>query len=172
MAKTAHEASFPNTMVVSPSSLDVIYPGSDETLIENIYKSALALSEYEKNFSPYKHTFLQRNRIIVKISDIVIIAQADLKSGSMRSFEWAYKYKKPVYVLPHRIGESLGTRYLAKEHLAEVIWDIDEFCAALGVEATAEVLSINEALKLYGSRLYEMELNGAVEIKNANVYFK
>ena len=168
----AHKGAFPNTIFVSPSSLDIIYPKSNENLIKNIYKNALALSEYEKNYRPYKYTFLQRNRIIVALSDFVIIAEAEINSGSMRSFEWAKKYEKKVYILPHRINESSGTRYLASTNQAEVIWDIDEFCKKLGIEDNKNILSLNEAIKKYGDKLYEMELEGVVEIKNAKVFFK
>ena len=167
----AHKGAYPNTIFVSPSSLDIIYPKSNETLIKNIYKNALAISEYEKNYRPYKHTFLERNRIIVALSDFVIITEADIKSGSMRSFEWAKKYNKKVYVIPHRINESSGTKYLAQTNQAEVIWDIDDFCENLGIDSKERVLSLNEALKTYGSQLYEMELNSEVEIKNGKVYF-
>jgi len=167
----AHKGAFPNTIFVSPSSLDIIYPKSNENLIKNIYKDALALSEYEKNYRPYKYTFLQRNRIIVALSEFVIIAEAEINSGSMRSFEWAKKYNKKVYVLPHRINESSGTRYLALKGLAEVIWDIDEFCKSLGIEDNKNVLSLSEAIKKYGEKIYEMELNGEIIIKNGKVYF-
>jgi len=170
--KAAHFGAFPNTIFVSPSSLDNIYPKSNKELILSIYKKGLAISEYEKNFKPFKHTFLQRNRIIVRISDFVIIAEASLKSGSMRSFEWAKEFGKKVYVLPHRLNESSGTRYLAQNKLAEVIWDMDEFCKNLGIEEKTEILGLNEALQKYGSALYEMELEGKVEIKNGKAYFK
>ena len=167
----AHKGAFPNTIFVSPSSLDIIYPKANENLIKNIYKNALALSEYEKNYRPYKYTFLQRNRIIVGLSKFVIITEAEKESGSMRSFEWAKKYNKKVYVLPHRINESSGTRYLASKNLAEVIWDIDEFCKSLGIEDNKNIISLNEAVKKYGDKLYEMELEGKVSIKNGKVYF-
>ena len=167
----AHKGAYPDTIFVSPSSLDMIYPKSNETLIKNIYKNALAISEYERNYKPYKHTFLERNRIIVALSEAVIIAEANLKSGSMRSFEWAKEFGKKVYVLPHRISESSGTRYLAATNQAEVIWDIDEFCKSLGIKNTQKILNLNEALKEYGSQLYEMELDGKVNIKNGKVYF-
>lgn len=169
--KAAHEGAYPNTIFVSPSSLDIIYPKSNRELIKNIYENGLAISEYEKNFSPFKHTFLQRNRIIVKISDFVIIAEAELKSGSMRSFEWAQKYNKKIYVLPQRLNESSGTRYLAKKGFAEVIWDLDDFCKSLGIDEKSDILSLNEALNRFGNKIYEMELNGEIEIKNGKVYF-
>ncbi len=167
----AHKGAYPNTVFVSPSSLDIIYPKSNENLIKNIYNNALALSEYNKNYRPYKYTFLQRNRIIVALSDFVIIAEADIKSGSMRSFEWAKEYGKKVYVLPHRINESSGTRYLANTNQAEVIWDINEFCKNLGIEENQKIMNLNDALKTYGSQLYEMELEGKISIKNGKVYF-
>lgn len=167
----AHKGAFPNTIFVSPSSLDIIYPKANESLIKSIEKEALAISEYEKNFSPKKYTFIERNRIIVYLSDFVIIPEANLKSGSMRSFEWAEKFNKKVFVIPQRLNESSGTNYLAKRKLAEVIWDIDEFCESLGINSNEKIISLNEALKTYGSLLYEMELNGEVEIKNGKVYF-
>ncbi|QCT95020.1 DNA-processing protein DprA [Caminibacter mediatlanticus TB-2] len=167
----AHKSAFPNTIFVSPSSLDIIYPKSNENLIKNIYKEGLGLSEYEKNYKPYKFTFLQRNRIIIKLADFVIITEADINSGTMRSFEWAKKFGKKVYVIPHRLNESKGTQYLAKENLAEVIWDIDKFCKSLGINEENRVLTLQEALKKYGDKLYEMEILKEVEIKNGKVYF-
>jgi DNA processing protein len=167
----AHRGAFPNTIFVSPSSLDIIYPKQNENLIKSIYKNALAISEYEKNYRPYKFTFLQRNRIIIKLAKFVIITEASIKSGSMRSFEWAKKYNKKVYVIPQRLNESSGTNYLAKTNQAEVIYDIDEFCENLGINTKEKILSLNEAIKIYGNRLYEMELNGEIEIKNGKVYF-
>ncbi|MEO1923069.1 MAG: DNA-processing protein DprA [Nautiliaceae bacterium] len=167
----AHKGSFPNTILVSPSSLDRIYPKSNETLIKSIYKEALAISEYENNFSPKKYTFIQRNRIIIYLSDMVIIPEAEIKSGSMRSFEWAEKFGKKVYVIPQRLGESGGTRYLAKTNKAQVIWDMEEFLNSLEINEEIQHLSLNEALKKYGNILYEMELEGKVEIKNGKVYF-
>ncbi|WP_457560452.1 DNA-processing protein DprA [Caminibacter sp.] len=167
----AHKGAFPNTIFVSPSSLDKIYPKANENLIKNIYKDALALSEYEKNHMPRKYTFLERNRIIVSLSDFVIIPEAEINSGSMRSFEWAKELNKKVYIIPQRLGESSGTRYLANNNLAEVIWDIDEFCKSLGIKDKSKVLSYEEAYKKYGERLFEMEILGEIEIKNGKVYF-
>jgi DNA processing protein len=167
----AHKGAFPNTIFVSPSSLDIIYPKANENLIKNIFKSALAISEYEKNFRPQKYTFIKRNRIIIALSDFVIIPEAEIESGSMRSYEWAEKFNKKVYVLPHRLTESSGTRYLAANKKAEVIWDIDEFCEKLGVNSDEKILTLKEALSIYGDKLYEMEIEGKVEIKNGKCYF-
>ena len=160
------------TILVSPAGINKIYPKINKNLIENIIQNHLLITEYEENYMPKKYSFVQRNRIIVDISDFVIITEADENSGSMRSFEWAEKFDKKVFVIPHRIDESKGTNYLAKNNKAEVIWDIEEFLLELGInEEKIEVLNFNEALKIYGDKLYEMELNGEVVIKNSKVYF-
>ena len=90
----------------------------------------------------------------------------------MRSYEWAEEFNKKVYVIPHRINESSGTNFLAKTNKAEVICDIDEFIQKLGINSDEKILSLNEAIKKYGNKIYEMELDGKVEIKNGKVYFK
>jgi DNA processing protein len=160
------------TIMVSPAGIDTIYPKINKNLIENIIDNHLIISEYEGNYMPRAYNFIYRNRIVVNISDFVIITEADENSGSMKSFEWAKKYNKKVFVLPHQIGKSNGTNYLAKTNQAEVIWDIEEFVLSLGIEKQGtKSMDFNEALITYGDTLYEMELNGEVKIENNIVYF-
>jgi len=160
------------TIMVSPAGLDIIYPKINKSLIENIANNHLILSEYDLGYKPRPYSFVQRNRVVVGISEFVIIIEADENSGSMRSFEIAKKLNKKVYVLPHRIGESKGTNYLANTNQAEVIWDIDEFIKNLGItKNSGEILDYNDAFRKYGDKLFEMELNGDIEVKEGKVYF-
>ena len=159
------------TIMVSPAGIETIYPKTNKTLIQNIINNHLLITEYEGKTLPKAYNFIYRNRIVVDISDFLIITEADSNSGSMRSFEWAKKFNKKVFVLPHRIGESNGTNYLAKTNQAEVIWDIDEFIFSLGIEENSKIMDFNEAFLEYGDKLYEMELEGVVKIKNNKVYF-
>jgi DNA processing protein len=159
------------TIMVSPAGIDTIYPKINKNLIEDIIKNHLIISEYEGSYMPRSYNFIYRNRIVVNISDFLIITEADENSGSMRSFEWARKYNKKVFVLPHRLNESKGTNYLAKTNQAEIIWDIEEFILSLGIEKENKIMDFNEAFLEYGDKLYEMELNGEIKIKNNRVYF-
>jgi DNA processing protein len=163
------------TIMVSPAGIDTIYPKINKNLIENIIENHLIISEYEGNYMPRAYNFIYRNRIVVNISDFIIITEADRNSGSMRSFEWAKKFNKKVFVLPHRIGESEGTNYLVKTGEAEVIWDIEEFIFSLGIEEKSEkekkIMNFNDAFLIYGDKLYEMELDGEIKIENGKVYF-
>ena len=161
-----------STIMVSPAGIDIIYPKINKSLIENISQNHLLITEYDKGYIPRPYSFVQRNRIVVGISEFVIIIEADINSGSMRSFEIAKKLGKKVYIIPHRIGESKGTNYLANTNQADVIWDIDEFVSKWGInDKSGEILDYNEAFKIYGDKLFEMELNGDIEVKNSKVYF-
>jgi DNA processing protein len=179
----AHEGANENTIAVFGNSLDKIYPAVNKSLIEKIYKNSLALSEYEKDTMPTNYSFVLRNRLVVAMSEAVIISEADEKSGSMRSAEIALQLGRPIYVLPHRFGESSGTMRLAKDGLAKVIYDTDEFVASLGLatlmpgqsisdkllEFCKKSPSFDEAFALFGDKLYEYELDGKIEIKNNKV---
>jgi DNA processing protein len=120
----AHQYANNNTIAVMANSLDIKYPIFNSKLIRNIYQNSLALSEYQDTTEPTKYSFINRNRIVVALSKILIIAQADLNSGSLRSAEYAIKYNIPIYVLPHQIGESLGTDKLLQDGIAKPIYDI------------------------------------------------
>ena len=162
-----------STIMVSPAGIDIIYPKINKSLIENIIENHLLITEYEIGYKPRQYSFLERNRIVVGISEFLIIIEADENSGSMRSFEIAEKLGKKVYVIPHHIGESKGTNFLASINKAEVIWDIDKFVEGLGINKKDEIiLDYNEAIRRYKDKLFEMELNGEIRVENGKVYFK
>jgi DNA processing protein len=161
-----------STIMVSPSSLDIIYPKINKSLIENIANNHLIVSEYEKEYKPRPYSFVQRNRIVVGISEFVIIIEAEENSGSMRSFEIAKKLGKKIYTIPHRIGDSKGTNYLATTNQAEVIWDIEAFIDSLNINSNSgDIIDYNEAFNIYGDKLFEMELNGEISIRDGKVIF-
>lgn len=177
----AHIGSFPRTIMVAPTDLDHIYPSSNAKTISQIYSQALALSEYEAVSSPRAYHFLQRNRLVVALSDCVIIPQADLLSGSMESAKLALELGKPIYVLPHRLGESEGTNSLLYEGKAKAIYSpnewIEEWFGGLFVPQSDEVLefcermpSFEEAYERFGEKIYEYELEGKIQRKNGFVY--
>lgn len=123
----AHQGAFPRTIMVSPSSLDIIYPRENAKLIQKIADSALILSEYERAYSPHRFSFLERNRIVVALSDIVILPQGDLKSGTSASANYALNLGKPIFTLPHRYNESTLTNALLAQGKARAIYNIDDF---------------------------------------------
>ncbi len=174
----AHKSAFPNTIGVMANSLDIVYPKVNFSLIKNMEKESLILSEYEANTPATKYSFVLRNRIVVALGDVLVVAQADLNSGSMRSVEIAQKYGKKIYVLPHRLEDSLGTNVLLRDGRAEAIYDIEEFADMFGKieKKSDEILdfceqnsSLQDAVERFGDKIYEYELDGKIEIKNLKV---
>ena len=174
----AHEAAYPKTIAVMANGLNVIYPKVNKKLITKMSESSLILSEYDDDFEGRAYTFVERNRIVVALGEVLVIAQADLKSGSMRSAEFALEMGKKIYVLPHRLGESEGTMKLLKEGKAELITDINIFADKFGsfTEEKDEFLkfckmnsSYEDVLSFNSQKLFEYELLGKIKIINAKV---
>jgi DNA processing protein len=174
----AHKAAPNRTIAILGNGLDRIYPSVNKDLFLAIKEEGLILSEYGVKTPSLPHQFIERNRLVVALSDIVIIAQADRNSGSLHSARFAQELGKPLFVLPHRLGESLGTHDLLVSKKASSIEDCDEFASMylpLMMDATRELirrtLSLEEAYSLYKEELYEWELMGKVTIENGKVSF-
>ncbi len=169
-----------NTVAVVAGGLDVRYPAVNAPLIASIEKEGLVLSRFEAGERPRPWSFVVRNEMVVALGEVLVVAEADRQSGSMRSVEYALKMGKPVYVLPHRLGESEGTNDLLRDKKAEPIYDIDAFSARFGKKREgakepllafcAEVPTLQEALDRFGQRVYEAELEGRIEIRDGLVY--
>lgn len=170
----AHINAMPRTIMFSPASLDILYPKSNALAIKQIMEKAVVLSEYEKDYMPHRYSFLERNRLVIGLSDYVIIPQADKLSGSMQSARIALELDKPLFVLPHRIGESEGTNSLLASGRAKGIYNVADFIESIfgavhEEEENDEILSFcahnpsfEEAYKRFGDRIYEYELAGKI----------
>ncbi len=174
----AHMGAYPKTVGVLGNSLDIIYPKVNKDLILKMQKSSLILSEYEPNTKATPWSFVERNRIVVALSSAVVVAQADEKSGSMHSARIANKLQKPLYVLPQRLDESKGTNLLLAQEKAKLIYDIEEFANQFGTIKTEddELIEfckknplLDDALKRFGDRVYEYELEGKIQINGVHV---
>ena len=176
----AHKAAMPRTIGVFASGLDIIYPAQNKASIKEIYAKGLALSEYNEGEPPIAYRFLERNRIVVGLAQALVVAQADLRSGSMQSARLANELKIPVFVLPQRINESSGTNALLASKKAELIDDYVKFASLFGeikeqktdddiVKFCKNGVSLDEALSKFGEIIYEYELDGLVEISNLRV---
>ena len=177
----AHKGAFPHTIAVMANSLDIKAPAVNKGLIESMATESLCLSEYPQTTHPTKYSFVQRNRIVVALSDVVVLAEADLNSGTMRSAEFALKMGKPIFVLPHQMGESLGTNKLLQEGKAEAIYSIESFLERLKISTPIvsqedELLAFctnqptyDEVVAQFKEKLFEYELLGKVSVVNGRV---
>ncbi|MBS4240731.1 DNA-processing protein DprA [Campylobacter vulpis] len=167
--------SLPLHIGIFANGLKHIYPRTNEKLIKEIYAKGLALSENEDAYMPQGFDFLLRNRLIIALSEAVVIAQAHLQSGSMQSARLSLQMQKPLFVLPQRLEESLGTNLLLQDKKANLIADFRTFAAHFGrvkeesyedefLQFCQKGVSVEQALQKYGEKVYEYELEGKIAI--------
>jgi len=179
----AHQgAGAANTIAVMANGLDIRYPAINAAMIVGIEQEGLVLSQFPDGQKAANWSFVVRNELVVALGEILIVAEADVGSGSMRSVEYALKMERPIYVLPHPLDTSRGTNTLLAQGLAQPIYDIDSFAGQFGVAPSNEGMARDEffyfcqqaptldlAVELFGDRVYEAELTGEIRIENGRV---
>jgi len=104
------------TIFVLPCGINTFKKSSLYKLVNSKYSldKVLFLSEYPENFSARKYTFIERNKIISSISEVLIVAQASIRSGSISTANFAMKNNKTVIAIPFSldIGQFQGTNLL------------------------------------------------------------
>ncbi len=170
-----------NTIAVMGNGLDIRYPAINSSLIASIEQEGLVLSQFADGFRATGWSFVVRNEVVVALGEILIVTQAALESGSMRSVAYAQKMGKEIWVLPQRLTESSGTNYLLQEGEAKAIYDIEAFAERFGVAVKSEIPkddffyfcqrmpTLDEAVAHYADRVYEAELEGIIRIENGKV---
>jgi len=166
-----------NTIAVMANGLDIRYPKVNNSLIGKIEEEGLVLSQYEQGFKATPWSFVVRNEVVVALGEKLIVGEADLNSGTMKSVEFALQMNKEIFVLPHRLGQSKGTNELLKNGLAKAIYDVDEFLNQFGEDASLssddfleyckQNPNLNDALEKYGNLVYEYELDGKIKFDNS-----
>ncbi|SHE27158.1 DNA processing protein [Marinitoga hydrogenitolerans DSM 16785] len=104
-----------NTIAVLGSGIDKPYPVSNTTLYNDILKNnGCIISEYAPGTPAQPFRFPERNRIIVGLSNSIIVIEAAKKSGSLITARLAIESGIDVYAVPGDINRksSEGTNNL------------------------------------------------------------
>jgi len=178
----AHQAAgADNTIAVLGCGLDIRYPTFNKELIASIEEKGLLLSPFNDGFRATNWSFVVRNELVVALGKMLIVTEADLESGSLRSVAYAQQMGKKIYVLPHRLTESRGTNRLLSKGEAEAIYDVEAFASRFGNRVEQSIPkdaffyfcqgmpTLDETLKRFGERVYEAELEGTVTIRHGIV---
>lgn len=100
-----------HTIAVPGSGLAerAISPHSNLGLARDILASGgMLLSEHEPDYLPHAYDFPSRNRIMVGMSDAVLVIEAGEKSGTLITARLACEYNRELLCVPHRIGDVHG----------------------------------------------------------------
>ena len=100
-----------HTIAVPGSGLaeGAISPRTNLGLAHEILQAGGALlSEHEPNYKPFPYDFPSRNRIMVGMSDAVLMIEAGEKSGTLITARLTAEYNRELLCVPHRIGDVHG----------------------------------------------------------------
>lgn len=132
------------TVAVLPSGPDQIYPSAHQALAKNIADQHGALiSEYEPGTPPLQYRFLERNRLVSGLADIIVITEASIRSGTMNTASHALEQGKDVYAVPGPITSpmSAGCNALIAQGAAPIV-NIEQFVDQLLPKVSAKRLTI------------------------------
>lgn len=123
------------TIAVLPCGLPKIYPSTHRDLAKRIIEEGGALvTEYDSDVdSIHQYHFLERNRIVAGLADVLLITEAAARSGTLNTAAHALNQGKEVFVVPGNITSpmSAGCNELIKQgaHLITAPEDILEHIA-------------------------------------------
>lgn len=104
----AHETTLENngkTMAILPTNFDKIYPKTNKELSKKIVEDGLLLTAIGPAENTYKSSFLERNQYVANISDIVLVTETNLKSGTMNTIRNASEAQKKILFVDQKNKE-------------------------------------------------------------------
>lgn len=104
------------TVAVLGCGIDRAYPSEHQSLMNEIIKHGVVMTEYWPFTPPYGKNFPQRNRIISGLSLGSLVTEAPARSGALITADTALKQGREVFALPGKLGEmgSAGTNELIR----------------------------------------------------------
>ncbi len=104
------------TVAVLGCGIDRAYPSEHASLMKEIIKCGVVMTEYRPFTPPIGRNFPMRNRIVTGLSLGTVVIEAPKKSGALISAETALKQGRDVFAIPGKVGElnSEGSNVLIK----------------------------------------------------------
>lgn len=116
------------TIAVFGNGLDTVYPEKHRELFERITENGALVSEYPFGTAGEAWRFPERNRVVVGLSERVVVVEAPHKSGAMITARLALDAGREIWSVPGQITDNgaRGTNSLLRDG-ALALTDIPEF---------------------------------------------
>ena len=116
VAMTAALDAGSRSVAVLGCGIDVVYPSENEDLLKRVVENGCAITEYAPGTPPVGSNFPVRNRLISALSQMVLVVEGNMHSGSLITARHAFYQNKDIYAVPGKIDDptSQGTNYLIK----------------------------------------------------------
>lgn len=154
------------TIGILGSGLNYIYPKENEWLFHKIITNGgCILSEYEPNVEVDMQKFPKRNRIISALSDIILVVEAEYRSGSSITAKYAKEMGKTVCAIPSNIDSytGIGTNRMLQEG-AKLITKPSQIIEILECENKKENTSKEEIMPKEYLPIYQLLSNKPTHI--------
>ena len=111
------------TVVVSGCGADVTYPRSSGDLFEGAASQGAIVSLEGWGTGPRRWGFPRRNSVIAALSQVLVVTEAGMRSGTMSTAEVATELDRIVYAIPGSIfsPNSSGTNRLISEGARTIV---------------------------------------------------
>lgn len=121
------------TIAVLGSGVDRIYPHEHATIAGEIARAGLVISEYPPGTPPLAFHFPMRNRLISGLSRVVVVIEANERSGSLITAACALEQGREVMAVPGNVlsGRNRGTHALIRDG-AKIVECADDIVEELG----------------------------------------
>lgn len=132
----AHRGGIARTVAVLGHGLSFTAPLQHVALRAAILdRGGCVLTAFADDVEPRPHTFPTRNAWIAGASQLVVVVEAPARSGALLTAAAAERLGRPVYAVPGPVGAPASRGCLdAIRSGARIVWDVDEFVAAVTSE--------------------------------------
>ncbi|MVN84894.1 DNA processing protein DprA [Listeria monocytogenes] len=90
------------TIAILPTNFKKVYPAKNKELANNILADGLLLTSIGPKENTFKSSFLERNKYVANISDIVVVTETKLTSGTMNTIRNASKAQKKILFIDQK----------------------------------------------------------------------
>lgn len=157
------------TIAVLACGVDHVYPSAHAGLFDRICESGALVSQFALGTKPADYKFIMRNHLIAAMSQIVVVIEAPMKSGAIRTAGFAGEMGREVFVVPGPIDQfGFGGSHALIRDGATLVDHPMQVIEALGLEAkpvvakpemqgiAAEILGVLDANTMPVERIVEL----------------